>query len=130
MSLILGFYLIFKYIMNPPPVPNIQTGGIQSAPSAPNIENITSKSSSFFDFNLDFTTKIILCLVIMLILHYAYKFIKKRFFNNSTSFEEDEEILKDMDGLDLENMDENSEYFDENEQLEMEQSLQQELNTE
>ena len=66
----------------------------------------------------------------MLILHYAYKFIKKRFFNNSTSFEEDEEILKDMDGLDMENMDENSEYFDENEQLEMEQSLQQELNTE
>jgi len=99
----------------------------------PNLSpNIVENTSSFLniDFDLSFTTKVILCLVIMLVLHYGYKFIKNRFFSKAVSFEEDDEVLKDMEDIDMDDMSDNSEYFDEKEQYEMEQSLQKELNTE
>ncbi len=97
----------------------------------PNLSpNIVENTSSFLNFDLSFTTKVILCLVIMLVLHYAYKFIKNRFFSKTVSFEEDDEVLKDMDDIDMDDMSDNSEYFDEKEQYEMEQTLQKELNTE
>ena len=97
----------------------------------PNLSsNVAENASSFINFDLSVTTKVILCLVIMLVLHYGYKFIKNRFFSKVVSFGEDDEVLKDMEDIDMDDMSENSEYFDEKEQYEMEQSLNKELNTE
>ena len=97
----------------------------------PNLSsNIAENASSFINFDLSVTTKVILCLVIMLVLHYGYKIIKNRFFSKAVSFGEDDEVLKDMEDIDMDDMSENSEYFDEQEQYEMEQSLNKELNAE
>ena len=97
----------------------------------PNLSsNVAENASSFINFDLGVTTKVILCLVIMLVLHYGYKFIKNRFFSKVVSFGEDDEVLKDMEDIDMDDTSENSEYFDEQEQYEMEQSLNKELNAE
>jgi hypothetical protein len=115
-------YLIFKYIMETI-VPDVDL--------TPNLSsNIAENASSFINFDLSVTTKVILCLVIMLVLHYGYKIIKNRFFSKAVSFGEDDEVLRDMEDIDTDDMEENSEYFDEKEQYEMEQSLKQELNAE
>lgn len=90
-----------------------------------------SVSTSFLGLELSFPMKVILCLVIMLILHFVYKFIRNKFFNKSVSFEDDDEILKDMENMndeDFEGMDD--EFFDENEEYDMEKELETDINKE
>tara|TARA_B100001287_G_scaffold275983_1_gene285287 strand:+ start:2889 stop:3275 length:387 start_codon:yes stop_codon:yes gene_type:complete len=90
-----------------------------------------SVSSSFLGLELSFPMKVILCLVIMLILHFLYKYIRNNFFGKSVSFDEDDEVLRDMEDMDdddYEGMDD--EYFDENEEYEMEKELEKDINKE
>lgn len=109
-----------------PPINSMSTPTANMWPPATNV------SKSFFDFELSFPLKVILCLVIMLSLHFLYSFLRKKFFSSEVYEDEDDEILKDMDGLEDDNdsyMDD-EEFFNENEEYDLEKNLEDNLNKE
>lgn len=111
-----------------PPVNPIQS----MSPPANMWPPTTNVSKSFFNFELSFPLKVILCLVIMLSLHFLYSFLRKRFFSSEVYEDDDDEILKDINGLEDENesyMDD-QDYFDENEEYDLEKNLEDNLNKE
>tara|TARA_B100000900_G_scaffold406090_1_gene416611 strand:- start:2802 stop:3179 length:378 start_codon:yes stop_codon:yes gene_type:complete len=89
-------------------------------------------STSFFNFELSFPLKVILCLALMLCLHFLYNFLRKKFFGSDVYEGDDDEILKDMEDLEDDNdsyMDD-QEYFNENEEYDLEKDLEDNLNKE
>lgn len=90
------------------------------------------ESPSFFSLELSFPLKVILCLVIMLCLHFLYNFLRKKFFSSSVCEGDDDEILKDMGDFDDDdfNSDDEGEMFDENEEFDLEKNLEDNLNKE
>ena len=89
-------------------------------------------STSFFNFELSFPLKVILCLVVMLSLHFLYSFLRKKFFSCDVYEDDDDEILKDMQDLDDDNdtYGNDDEFFDENEEYDLEKNLEDNLNKE
>lgn len=59
--------------------------------------------------NLPFSLKVFACCCIMLIVHYVYNYVKYKFFSKKISFDEDPELLNELDNIslddDMDNMD-------------------------
>ena len=110
-----------------PPVNPIQS----MSPPANMLPQAINVSKSFFDFELSFPLKVILCLVIMLSLHFLYSFLRKKFFSSEVYEDDDDEILKDMNDLhDDDTYTDDQEFFDENEEYDLEKNLEDNLNKE
>lgn len=92
------------------------------------------ETTSFFSLELSFPLKVILCLVVMLSLHFLYSFLRKKFFSSDVYEDDDDEILKDMQDLDDDNDNDSygddQEFFDENEEYDLEKNLEDNLNKE
>lgn len=112
--------------MDPSSIPGISKG-------VPDLPDLTSTpplpSFSIFNYfnNLPFSLKVFLCCCIMLIIHYTYNYIKNNFFSKKVSFDEDTEILDEVDNMDD---DDDIDNMDEQQITEMESSLTNELNAE
>ena len=91
-------------------------------------------STSFFNFELSFPLKVILCLVVMLSLHFLYSFLRRKFFTSDVYEDDDDEILKDIQDLDDDKDDDSyrddDDFFDENEEYDLEKNLEDNLNKE
>lgn len=113
--------------MDPSSVPGIFKG----IPDLPDLTSTPPLPPSFSIFNyfnnLPFSLKVFLLCCIMLIIHYSYNYIKNNFFSKNVSFDEDDEILNEVDNMDD---DDDMDNMDDAAIAEMESSLTNELNAE
>ena len=107
----------------------MNTNTIPSPPIVNPTDVLTNVNKSFLSFELSFPMKVILCLVIMLSLHFLYKFLINK-YNNTVLESDDEEVLQDLDNIDFENENDDQEYLDENQEYEMEKELVSSINDE
>ena len=94
--------------MDPSSIPGVFKG----VPDLPDLTSTPPLPPSFSIFNyfnnLPFSLKVFACCCIMLIIHYAYNYIKHTFFSKKVSFDEDPELLDEVDNIsvddDMDNM--------------------------
>lgn len=113
--------------MDPSSIPGILKG----VPDVPDLTSTLPLPPSFSIFNyfnnLPFSLKVFACCCVMLIIHYAYNYIKHTFFSKKVSFEEDPELLNEVDNI---SVDDDMDNMDDEDIAEMESELTNTLNAE